>query len=679
MNKIFLLNSKYSNKLWYYFVAFILLLFSSCSKDDQKEMVKGGPIKLVINIKGFYEDNNFNKQASTKINELDNEGGVILDRKTYNGALKEGRLEIDLISSINDVNLSSIDRNIKSFSKLSKLATVFEEDMAIGVTYCFMIYKDNGNGEAGDLIDIRLGSVGSPMEAWVNEEDSFVWYAYSFNSSEPISLPDSNNPTITTTTTSPLLYAKGTLSQSNIASSGGNLPILFNQKLSKVEVEVDTRSLFADIINITANFDGTPISEGVFSIKSGVMTSTNPVDVGNIQMRNINVGSSRLKENITNYYTATALTSISVQFTEFTIQHPNRVEVNLLPQLLNNGVAEFPGFIPNNDGTGKLLKATLRPFLVLPSKKFLTLGTSSLDGNLKGFAANADTESGSFLRSAYNIGRASNYIRMETPAFRDLLSQDLSLTNTLSSNLTDYSPDVVIAAIFAGEISDADLESLEQFVLSGGVLFLLTETTDTRIQAMLRDMMMEPNLTLVNHSEDGGIYKLNDIDPDVLDGIFGDVGGAYWGQDGSGSQYMEGISDLSKLNVYTNGSVNYTPQTGVTMFRHKQRSLFFVGDTGFLASERSSPSSSFFLFPYLVNASPNYFPILRPGYGTASVSGSYESGSIASWTVSNSLIFGNALAWLIERAHFYGRNFNGTSVESEFFQTKENNWNYNRN
>lgn len=681
MNRITLVSSIHCNRLWCYFVVIVLnlVLISSCAKqDDQRDSIKDGPIKLMINVKGFNADNGIMKQASTKLNELDIEGGVILDRKTYNGSSKEGRLEIDFISSVEDINSMSGEPSIKSFSNLQKMAAVVQEDMTTGVTYCFMIYKYN-SGVVGDLVDVRLGEVGSPMETWVNDTDSFIWYAYSFNSSDSISLPDRNNPVITTSTTSPLLYAQGTLSQANIAALGGDLPILFNQKLSKVEVEIDTRSLFADMVNVTANFVGTPISTGVFNVKSGTISNITPVDVGNINMRNTNVGSSRLKENITNYYTATSLTSISVKFTEFTILHPNRAGVDLTPQLPNGGTAVFSGFTTNADGTGKLLKATLRPYLILPTKKFLTLGTKAWAGDAKGFAANSGTLSGNFLRSSYNIGLSSNFIRMANPVFVDYFSDQLTTSTTLQSILSTQEPDIVIASLMYNEITETDLDALEHFVLSGGVLFLLTETIDSKIQSMFREMMAEPDLTLKEHSEYAGIYKLKDIDPNVTNGIFGDVRGAYWGQDGTGSQYMENISNLSKLVVYTNGSVDYAPQNGVTMFRHTQRSLFFVGDTGFLAG--LSNDNSWEYNPYQVVNESVYFPKNKPNYGAAaSESTALEFGkSRGSWSVSNSLIFGNALAWLIERAHFFGRNLNGSSVQDEFIQTKENTWNFNRN
>lgn len=219
-------------------------------------------------------------------------------------------------------------------------------------------------------------------------------------------------------------------------------------------------------------------------------------------------------------------------------------------------------------------------------------------------------------------------------------------------------PDVIICGMF-NNLNDADYAALGLYLQRGGVLFLMTESTSTALRTWFRNTLSSATLTTPRQDGSGAVYKINNIDPDVLNGVFGDARGKYWGQDRSSTQYMENINP-NDIVAYTGGSVNFASRTGVTMFRHKTLNLFFVGDTGFLANrlnDGSEERDTAYPFATVGGSGPDmHFPTSTP-YGRRSATGSLESGRAAgSWQVENGVIFGNVFAWLLERSHFAGVN-----------------------
>jgi hypothetical protein len=136
----------------------------------------------------------------------------------------------------------------------------------------------------------------------------------------------------------------------------------------------------------------------------------------------------------------------------------------------------------------------------------------------------------------------------------------------------------------------------------------------------------------------------------VLDGEFGNLRGAYWGNDvattvGLFNLPTESIIVYSDGHNYTgvedgfpvnpNTGAPYTPSDAVTTFRHRTLDFIWVADGGFLQSVEghldtdSSP----------VTIAPGTFtPISKP----------YGNNPAMRVNISNSIFFANIVAWAIE-------------------------------
>lgn len=662
---------KYGNS---FFALFLVVIFSSsCSKMNKDSPSELGTSDLIVRIEGINTSNaDLSLRSSTQPN-LVNEGvdGVI-NEEVVKASSKFGDLEIGLVSKENSIHtlLGRLDNGIQRNSKSStfqKVASV--QSVASGVKYVFLIY-DNANG---NLLDAQIGTVGTALAVGVPRGGSFTWYAYSFNSIDDMSLPTSRSaPEVRTQDDKPLLYKSGTIDASNFLSGNDfNLSVVFNHVLPKLDIEIDTRRMFADIATVTASFQGATLATGLFNIREGTIATNSLINVTNrtLSFSNPDPEEKRIKYLEGNYYTANRASSFSVNFSNLSVTYPdvNNTTQNIATALFsanapapnsgqtNSGLATFSGYTPVVDGVAKELVGQLQPSLILTPKTFVLYGPANRAD--KGFQAVATSNSGDFIRSSYNFGIESKYIKVSSMTFDEVYAISGSESNlaTRLANPAEY-PDVVICSMLtAVNTTTSDLSALETYLSRGGVVFLLTEATGGVTRDFLSNVLNEPGLTLANSDKGGSVYELEDVDPQVLNGLFGDVRGAYWGQDGSPTLFIGGITDMSKIVTYTKEASNPTTpvNNNISMFRTKNVNLFYAGDTGFLAGPKPPTFSQFNAdgFPYATKGGTGddkNFPVSRGRFGVPT----------ANYTVSNSIIFANVLAWLLERSQFRGINRN---------------------
>ncbi len=216
----------------------------------------------------------------------------------------------------------------------------------------------------------------------------------------------------------------------------------------------------------------------------------------------------------------------------------------------------------------------------------------------------------------------------------------------------------------------AKCQKLVEFIKTGGILMICSEETTSNGNFM--NLVFEnpspaigsgtgagagENYTLgynsFNTPADMRPYYCKDDDP-ILRGPFDDILGRNWGEDASTTRYLTNLP-LDQIVVYSGARpMDYTgtayPGNGVTIFRHKDYPLIFIGDGGFNSAEARSYQAiasnvcPFQLAPKTINGKsyPNY-PNFRINFG--------GSGR----RVYNTSFTANAFAWCIYKAEEYRR------------------------
>jgi hypothetical protein len=142
-------------------------------------------------------------------------------------------------------------------------------------------------------------------------------------------------------------------------------------------------------------------------------------------------------------------------------------------------------------------------------------------------------------------------------------------------------------------------------------------------------------------------YYCKDDDP-ILKGPFEDIVGRNWGEDASTTKYLTNLP-LDEIVIYSGArEIGNTLReaTGVTIFRHREYPLIFIGDGGFNSnySARTSWNTSSSICPFILTnkiingETYNNYPTYRFNFG--------GSGN----RVYNALFTANAFAWCIMKA-----------------------------
>ena len=225
---------------------------------------------------------------------------------------------------------------------------------------------------------------------------------------------------------------------------------------------------------------------------------------------------------------------------------------------------------------------------------------------------------------------------------------------------------------FANNATRAALSrELVNFVKTGGILMIFSEANASN-EAFMNIFFDNPSPAITSVSGNGAgtnytlgfnasnapanmrPYYCRDDDP-ILMGPFNNILGRNWGEDASRTHYLENLP-LDSIIIYSGAkSISQSPTsgpsaTGVTIFRHIEYPLIFVGDGGFnSANARSYQANNSNLSPFqLTQVTKNghtyaNFPHFRSNFG--------GSGN----RVDNATFTANAFAWCIMQAEEYRR------------------------
>ncbi|MDR2285618.1 MAG: hypothetical protein LBE37_20565, partial [Sphingobacterium sp.] len=289
-----------------------------------------------------------------------------------------------------------------------------------------------------------------------------------------------------------------------------------------------------------------------------------------------------------------------------------------------------------------------------------------------GYRLDPATAAGAFLREPANFGPTSKYVgikslTIDAPTSATLAHESFIGWNKFKALMTNPAtyPDVLIVASWFNYLDDACWDLVKQYIDRGGnVLFTLDDATlEGSYAGRGIGNIMGASVSTERNVESYGVYKFTDTpegaaDDIMLNGPFGDARPYHLGQDRIGTSYVTGYTGNNAI-VYSNHAQNKVAPSkpGMVFFRHKTKGFVFVGDGGFYLNEKLTAVTSTTDDPFRINPATK-FPALAP-YGSAAVSGSPASGTPAGgFTIANSIVFGNMMSWMLNRAHYHGINRN---------------------
>ncbi|MEN5232968.1 fimbrillin family protein [Sphingobacterium faecium] len=634
----------------------LILLFASCSKTKNELILQDDTANLLIKIEGVSE-------ALTTSSLKASAGSSMGMLSTANILRSETFTKDDLVLEA----FCSQDINSRGFDQEQprKLRAATTSPMENNIKFRIMLYTSDNM-----LVSSLEGKVGESLKIPAVPNKTYKWYAYSFNTTDAISAPNNTNPVITTPTNTPLLYAQGTIVAGNETTA---LPITFKHQLAQIKVEVKESTGIRAILGITGSFSRNDyVQTSTFDLRTGENTgslfSANVTDLNFLT----EIAADTVKK-VAKYYTAnTDLVAYSVKINSLEIQYTSTTTRSLTPSNLpNNGEVSFSFSSTTGSKKGYVLKGTLQMSFILPTMKILPF-SNSLDSD--GYRFGTNTAAGAFLRTSTNFGPTSQYVKVRSLNIVAPTSANEATTGTtgwnrfkaLMSNPADY-PDILVVANWYNYLNDEGWDLLKTYIDRGGnVLYTHDEPDPVYEKYAQRGIgnILGQTVSMSDVTEFYGIYKFTDTqdganDTEILNGPFGDVRPYNWGQDRVGTSYVNGYTGDNVI-VYSNHSQIHKPLTipGMCFFRHKTKGFFFVGDGGFYNNPNGNSSqNSFTDFPFRINLTTK-FPILA-NFGDAPQLGSPTYGTVSGtgkFTIANSMVFGNIMAHMLNRAHYYGIN-----------------------
>ncbi|OPB85154.1 hypothetical protein BAZ10_01975 [Elizabethkingia occulta] len=642
----------------------VLIVFVRCSADNSIVPNEGVGMKMVIKVDGVTGDviQPLGKSAvASATSSLSIVKNINMSGTSGNNIGFVTEVQAQQSPMVANDNSRLMQSAIATDGKLISNLIAATQNMTTTYTYRILIYDNN----TGELWNTVQATVGTEIRLDVAKGGSYTWYAYSYNDTSNIPAPaNTANPTIDTAIDKDLLYATGSINIP-VTPSGQYqaypVNILFNHKVAQVKVRIDATVLaqYATINGIKASFvENNYIKTGTFDIKGNSM--------GNLQVvPTTDIFTTTSPTNIWEavYYTAdpVSLASYKINITDLPVTFKD-VDASMANRNLatynGNGPAVTPTFTFNFTGptAGQTLLgvANLKYTPTLKRIVHYSGGSAAV-----GYASQSGT-GWKFLQSDYNFGTSANsLVNVAKPWPGTTASSTTAAPANYTSSETTFrgyltaanKPDIVIMGVL-GDITLASTRTaLVNYINGGGVVIMLYENT-SYASSFLNELLGVTNITQRTLSGAGSMYPTNNTNDEILNGIFGDARLQYWGED---ANFSQGILNLptTEATIYAygqaiNATSNANNANAVSMFKLKNKSLFFVGDGGFTSNIEGNASS--IICPFRTDYTNTYRPVPKP-YGGAGAGYTAQSKSAY-----NSIIFGNVMQWAIKRAEYYGYN-----------------------
>ncbi len=666
------------SRILFPWIIFTLLLVG-CSKNKEVDSpLTGDLVNLSVLVQGVKSpDISTSMRAS-----IGNQIGLHIPEKRNSVTLFEDDVFFDIISEEEDLP-SDIDFNSSINGRVKYAADVPMEN---GIKYRLMLY----NATSDEFYASVEATIGVPQHISVIPDQQYNWYAYSYNTNEAIPPPSNlTTPSIVTPTANTLLYASGTITATTDDTA---LPITFAHQLTQLRVEV--KEGIRSILTTVGSFAQSDyIQTCSFNLKDGTKGTLSSVGITSLQFSAYTKNDTVMR--VAQYYTANdEISSYDVNISSISLQYTSTSTRMLDTGLPGSGNLSFSFPTTPSSKKGYVLKGALKLSFLIPQMKIQTFSNSANDN---GYRLGPTTNAYLFLMDANNFGaNANSTVKSKsfviTPPTPDNLGDATNAARTKFNNLLNNPanyPDILVFANYHDYASYEGHELMNKFLLAGGGIFY------THDDAGLEDsdkgspglslILDSPGALLQKHTESYSVYPFVNTLKGANDGVI--LGGPfqpplpdplpsplptptnsslnspprisplswyYWGQDRIGTSY---ITDISNENViiYSNQPSNHAPNTFTnqgSFLRHNTKNFFFAGDGGFFLG-RPAYATSTTREPFRINAT-THIPILA-AFGNA-----YSGSPAGSWQIANSFVFGNAMAYMMNRIHYYGINRTGS-------------------
>ena len=248
-------------KNYFSYLAYFLLLsstsvfFIQCKKYEDVDNVQDGKTVLQFSLAGIAVPTSTNFKSSDEPSKIADIQGVV--HKEYDTFETLNYVELDLPKS-------PIFKN-----------GVASDTIRTGVKYRLELFEVVGNNENHiktlNLVSRAAGNERDTVS--VTSGKSYKWYAYSYNTSEDITVPN-GQLNVDMGENKDFIYTSGTINNKTLGRTP--IDIVFQRKTARVAIDIDARGANADAITaITVTVPKGIFKTGDINIKSGIVTADN--------------------------------------------------------------------------------------------------------------------------------------------------------------------------------------------------------------------------------------------------------------------------------------------------------------------------------------------------------------------------------------------------------------------
>lgn len=676
----------------------VVAIFStSCSKKNDEINVIGEGTKLMFKVSGVIGENlvstaiSKNKLASSNpssmVNsvttqdavhtEMHSNAGFGLDVKTIQAPIAES-LGQKTVHSTNGILIEKLaSTGIRSVPSNRIAAT---SPMDQGKKYRLLLYKNNEE-EPSNVLEIESRE---EVVLDVAKGDTYKWYAYSYNEDTLPALNDTKNPTVEAPINKDLLYASG---ETTIPTTAGNvtqrIDIVFKHKMAQVKVAINGEQLarFGTIDKLEAKFvKDDYLKSAVFNIKENELTDLTVVPTSEIFNGT----------NAENYWEAVYYTADPASLTSYEV-HINELVVtfnNVDPAMATVDLVRFENSVHKpvplikkhsftNPQAGQVLFGETGLSYIMTEKRILHISNNTtyaysferggpwqVLNDLRNFGNLPESlvrmVPNPITGSVWKGAQANSEDNKENNWLLGTLSTlDTDPTNNEIIRRLDLSnpegllPDIVVVGHSHRGYSTGTIEAITEYINAGGVFLMFNERIyepPTKLIASILEV--DPStLEQVALPEGGSMYPMVSTVNDLFtNGPFGDARNELWGEDSAGCTGYIGLP-ADRITVYSFGQAINRPNnakhaSAVSMFRHKTKNFYYLGDGG-ISSWVSNSYTGAISSPFKYDPATGR-PLPKP-YGDAG------NGYVArSRDAYNSVLLGNLMLWAGERTEFGG-------------------------
>lgn len=257
-----LLLHKFSNRITVSVLLISLAQFLvSCSKQNEEVPLDNADIlKLTISVLGITEEGEVSLIAAKTSSGMKENVGLQSKVLAFEGFDAQVSVEPDIAETFK----VSIGNGMNGGKGTELMAAA----VANGVKYRLLLYEENGTFASSTLL--TSGVVG---EVDVVKGNSYNWYAISYHNTEDV--PDVNpaDPKLSLPGERDVLYASGSIAIPEVEGDV-NVPlgIVFNHRLARVGIELNTMGMFADINTAALSVSGAAVKTATIDLKTGELT-----------------------------------------------------------------------------------------------------------------------------------------------------------------------------------------------------------------------------------------------------------------------------------------------------------------------------------------------------------------------------------------------------------------------